>query len=105
MRCLYQNTPDKEFIIGRHEDDDIVLACGFNGGGFQMGPMVARLAIGQLLANKITVPELVSLLQVENEEKNTDYQIDNIDMVKLLKDMEIKFSPMRSTLSQYKQKI
>ena len=101
MRCLYQNTPDKEFIIGPHEDDDIVVACGFNGGGFQMGPMVARLAIGQLVANKVTVPELISLLQVGNEEINTDYKIDNVDMVKLLKDMEIKFSPERSTLKDF----
>ena len=50
MRCLYQNTPDKEFMVGYHQDDpthDVVLTCGFNGGGFQMGPMVARLVLVQ----------------------------------------------------------
>ena len=106
MRCLYQNTPDKEFIIGNHEDDenqDIVLACGFNGGGFQMGPMVARLAIGQLLSNRINAAELVSLLQIENEEENIDYNMNKIDIVKLLEDMEIKFDPKRSSLKNYRQ--
>ena len=106
MRCLYQNPPDKEFIIGNHEDDenqDIVLACGFNGGGFQMGPMVARLAIGQLLSNRINAAELVSLLQIENEEENIDYNMNKIDIVKLLEDMEIKFDPKRSSLKNYRQ--
>ena len=68
-----------------------------------MGPMVARLAIGQLLSNRITAAELVSLLQIENEEENIDYNMNEVDIVKLLKDMEIKFDPKRSSLKNYRQ--
>ena len=68
-----------------------------------MGPMVARLAIGQLLSNRITADELVSLLQIENEEENIDYNMSEIDLVKLLKDMEIKFESKRSSLKNYRQ--
>ena len=103
MRCLYQNTPDKEFIIGQHpEDGDVVLACGFNGGGFQMGPMVARLAIGQLLAQQISFSDLCQLLPPAKVDNNSDYTLDNLDCPQLLEKMKIKFDPSRPSLREYK---
>ena len=46
MRCLYQMSPDRQMILGPlDEDPDIVVACGFSGGGFQHAP-----AIGAFLA-------------------------------------------------------
>lgn len=44
MRCLYQITSDGQFIVGAHpQDEDVILACGFNGHGFQQSPAVAEL--------------------------------------------------------------
>ena len=111
MRCLYQNTPDKEFIVGYHHDDkysnpcvednkDIVVACGFNGGGFQMGPMIARLCIKLLLqpnncSSEDDTSKLVKNMEINSEKGNVDYSIENIDLTQLLKDMEHRFDPCR----------
>ena len=55
MRCLYQRTPDGEFIVDSIEgveartpdptilSTDFVLAAGFNGHGFQHAPAIAEL--------------------------------------------------------------
>ena len=105
MRCLYQNTPDKEFIVGHHHDDpsrDIVLACGFNGGGFQMGPMISRLCVRLLMKDILTPEEIMKLIAVEEEQSNNDFRIENIDMERLLADMETKFSPSRESLNNFK---
>ena len=104
---LYQNTPDKEFIVGYHKDDisqDIVVACGFNGGGFQMGPMIARLCLKLLIRKDLSEEEIIKLISVEAEETNRDYNIDNIDMTQLLRTMESQFSPSRPGLTQFKLK-
>ena len=104
---LYQNTPDKEFIVGYHRDDtsqDIVLACGFNGGGFQMGPMIARLCLKLLIRKNLSEEEIIKLISVEAEDTNTDYSLDNIDMAQLLNTMESQFSPSRPGLTQFKLK-
>jgi len=47
--CLYYNTPDGHFIVGRHpECDRAIMACGFSGHGFKfasvMGAVLADLA-------------------------------------------------------------
>ena len=104
---LYQNTPDKEFIVGYHKDDisqDIVIACGFNGGGFQMGPMIARLCLKLLIRKNLSEEEIIKLISVEAEETNTDYSIDDIDLAQLLNTMERQFSPSRPGLTQFKWK-
>ena len=42
MRCLYQNTPDIHMILGLVPgQNDIALACGFSGSGFQFAPAIA----------------------------------------------------------------
>ena len=91
----------QEFIIGRHPGDerrDMVLACGFNGGGFQMGPMVARLVIRQLLGDQLG--ELLAPVP-SCEVANCDYTTDSVDMETLLREMERKFSPSRPALEEY----
>jgi len=38
FRCIYTNTPDKNYIVGIHpEDPDIIICAAFNGGGFKDG--------------------------------------------------------------------
>lgn len=45
--CLYTNTPDGHFVIGRNPDwPTVVVAGGFPGHGFKFGP-----ALGQLLVD------------------------------------------------------
>ena len=105
MRCLYQNTPDKQFIVGFHKDDadqDIVIACGFNGGGFQMGPMIARLCVKLLMKNLLSAEELSDVLSILQEESNSDFNIAGLDIDALLTDMEEQFSPSRQSLQQFK---
>ena len=34
--CVYSNTPDRHFVIGRHPQcADVIMACGFSGHGFK----------------------------------------------------------------------
>ena len=39
--CLYNNTPDEDFLVGR--DRHAVLCTGFSGHGFKFAPLVGRL--------------------------------------------------------------
>jgi sarcosine oxidase len=42
--CMYSNTPDLHFVIGRHPQcADIILACGFSGHGFKFVPVVGEI--------------------------------------------------------------
>ena len=48
--CMYTNSPDAHFIIGRHADDERVwIACGFSGHGFKFASV-----IGEVLADLVT---------------------------------------------------
>ena len=62
---------------------------------------LTRLAITLLLANQMTEAEVVKHLEVENEEANKDYRLDNVDMEQLLKTMAEKFSPSRPSLLKF----
>ena len=48
-RCIYDNSPDANFIIDRI--GDVVIGCGTSGHGFKFGPLIgewlADLAVGQ----------------------------------------------------------
>lgn len=45
--CMYSNTPDRHFVIGRHPRcEDVIMACGFSGHGFKFVPV-----IGEILAD------------------------------------------------------
>lgn len=42
--CMYTNTPDKHFAIGRHPDyPRVVVAGGFSGHGFKLAPVVGEI--------------------------------------------------------------
>lgn len=48
--CMYSNTSDRNFVIGRHpECPDVTVACGFSGHGFKFVPVV-----GEILADLVT---------------------------------------------------
>ena len=101
---FHKNNPDQEFLIGHHPEDteqDIVIACGFNGGGFQMGPMVARLAIGCCLTNQMSASQLSGLLPPCKVVENQDYDVDSVDLTSLLESMARKFDPDRANLKQF----
>jgi sarcosine oxidase len=40
--CVYNNTPDEDFLIGR-DASGVVLCTGFSGHGFKFAPLVGRL--------------------------------------------------------------
>ena len=69
MRCLYTNTPDNNFIIGPHpEDNNFIIATGFCGEGFKHAPLVG---------------------------KYINYLIFKKNYIKLFDDMDIMFNPKR----------
>jgi sarcosine oxidase len=42
--CMYSNTPDRHFVIGRHPQcPDVIMACGFSGHGFKFVPVVGEI--------------------------------------------------------------
>ena len=42
--CLYTDTPDEHFVIGRHPDSDrVIVAGGFSGHGFKFVPVVGEI--------------------------------------------------------------
>ena len=104
MRCLYQNTADKEYIIGYpfgindDKDKDIVIACGFNGGGFQMAPMISRFCLHLLLQDMY--PNLVEEQLGIDKTTIDQYQL---DIPLLFKKMETQFNPSREALREYMQ--
>ena len=47
--CLYTNSPDKHFVVGRHPRlDNVFVAGGFSGHGFKFAPV-----IGEILADLV----------------------------------------------------
>jgi sarcosine oxidase len=44
MTCMYSNTPDRHFVIGRHPQcAEVIMACGFSGHGFKFVPVVGEI--------------------------------------------------------------
>jgi sarcosine oxidase len=39
-RCIYDNTPDEDFIIDRI--GNVVIGCGTSGHGFKFGPLLGE---------------------------------------------------------------
>lgn len=51
--CIYNNTPDDDFIIDWHPElENVLLATGFSGHGFKFGPLVGQLAADMLLTRR-----------------------------------------------------
>src|SRR5207253_2994237 len=50
LTCMYTDTPDHHFILGRHpEHPQVVYGCGFSGHGFKFSSV-----IGEVLADLAT---------------------------------------------------
>ncbi len=50
--CVYNDTPDEDFLIGRHRSG-VMLCTGFSGHGFKFAPLVGRL-VAQLVCAEPT---------------------------------------------------
>jgi sarcosine oxidase len=51
--CLYNNTPDDDFIIDWHaEVENALIVTGFSGHGFKFGPAVGRISAELLLTGR-----------------------------------------------------
>ncbi|HVF91785.1 MAG TPA: N-methyl-L-tryptophan oxidase [Blastocatellia bacterium] len=51
--CLYNNTPDDDFIIDWHpEMEGVLIATGFSGHGFKFGPVIGRTCAELLLSGR-----------------------------------------------------
>jgi glycine/D-amino acid oxidase-like deaminating enzyme len=51
--CIYNNTPDDDFIIDWHTGlENVLIATGFSGHGFKFGPLVGQLAADLLLTRR-----------------------------------------------------
>jgi sarcosine oxidase len=57
-RCIYDNSPDEDFVVDRI--GNIVIGCGTSGHGFKFGPLfgewLAQLATGQAADSTLTQP-------------------------------------------------
>lgn len=51
--CVYNNTPDDDFIIDWHQEvENVLLATGFSGHGFKFGPVIGRISAELLLTDQ-----------------------------------------------------
>jgi monomeric sarcosine oxidase len=51
--CIYNNTPDDDFIIDRHPElENVLVVTGFSGHGFKFGPLVGRISAELLLEGR-----------------------------------------------------
>ena len=51
--CMFTNTPDEHFVIGKHADhSNVSVAAGFSGHGFKFASVV-----GEILADLVTEGE------------------------------------------------
>ena len=51
--CIYNNTPDDDFIIDWHPQlEDVLVVTGFSGHGFKFGPAIGRIAAELLMKGR-----------------------------------------------------
>jgi monomeric sarcosine oxidase len=51
--CIYNNTPDDDFIVDWHPQlDGVLIVTGFSGHGFKFGPTIGRIAADLLLSGR-----------------------------------------------------
>jgi sarcosine oxidase len=55
--CMYTNTPDEHFVIGRHPGQErVVVACGFSGHGFKFVPVVGEIVADLVAGDRTSMP-------------------------------------------------
>jgi monomeric sarcosine oxidase len=51
--CIYNNTPDDDFIVDWHpEIENVLIVTGFSGHGFKFGPTIGRISADLLISNR-----------------------------------------------------
>lgn len=61
ITCLCTYTPDHDFVIGRHPDQErVLLACGFSGAGFKFSPVMGEV-LADLALRGTTAFDLTAL--------------------------------------------
>jgi glycine/D-amino acid oxidase-like deaminating enzyme len=51
--CIYNNTPDDDFILDWHPQlDGVLVVTGFSGHGFKFGPAIGRIAAELLMTDR-----------------------------------------------------
>lgn len=52
--CMYANSPDRHFVIGRHPRcANVLVACGFSGHGFKFVPVIGEI-LAELAIDRAT---------------------------------------------------
>ncbi len=55
--CMYTNSPDTHFVIGRHPAHDrVTVACGFSGHGFKFVPVIGEILADLALTGRTDHP-------------------------------------------------
>ena len=55
--CLYDMTPDEDFVIDRLPgNDNVVLAAGFSGHGFKFAPLIGEMLADMLMDREPEFP-------------------------------------------------
>jgi sarcosine oxidase len=55
--CLYNNTPDENFIIDHLPgNEDVIIACGFSGHGFKFVPVIGEILAELATEGRTTLP-------------------------------------------------
>lgn len=61
-QCLYDYTKDGHFILGApREHPNIVLACGWNGGGYKFAPAITDMIARYMTTGENAIPALFNL--------------------------------------------
>jgi glycine/D-amino acid oxidase-like deaminating enzyme len=54
--CIYNNTPDDDFIIDWHPQlESVLVVTGFSGHGFKFGPTIGRIAADLLISRRTSI--------------------------------------------------
>lgn len=79
--CMYSLTPDEDYVIdflGGEFGKDVVIAGGFSGHGFKMGPIVGKILADLVMEGEAKDVELMHF-RIERFEKNPKGNFKNFD--------------------------
>ncbi|RAL52170.1 unnamed protein product [Cuscuta campestris] len=71
--CLYSMTPDEDYVIdflGGEFGKDVVIAGGFSGHGFKMGPLVGRILVDLLRSGSSSGPHDLDPFRMDRFKEN-----------------------------------
>lgn len=80
--CLYSMTPDEDYVIdflGGEFGQDVVVACGFSGHGFKMGPIVGQILVDLLSNGGSKSPYDLDPFRINRFKENRKGNVKNYD--------------------------